>query len=156
MALMKYCNKNGCNRLVKQGVKYCTKHIITKAAENKERHKEYDTHCRNKEAKGFYNSQEWKVARARALARDMNIDIYLYIIERRVVHANTAHHIVELSEDYSKRCDIDNLISISESTHSLISKAYKDETKKKLMQQTLKECIEQYNQRIAGRGYEKV
>ena len=150
MALMKYCNKTGCNKLVPQGVRYCVAHTIDKTAENKERHKEYDAHCRNQTAKTFYNSSEWKAARGRALARDTGIDIYLYIMEGVVVAADTVHHIIELSEDYSKRCDPDNLISISEATHSMISKAYKDATKKAAIQQTLRECIQEYKRRVTG------
>lgn len=150
MALMKYCNRNGCNRLVPQGVRYCTAHTIDKTAENRERYKEYDSHCRNQTAKAFYNSSEWNAARAKVLARNAGIDIYLYITEGVVVAANTVHHIIELSEDYSKRCDLDNLISISEATHSMISKAYKDATKKAQMQQTLRECIREYKWRIVG------
>ena len=53
-------------------------------------------------------------------------------------------------EDYSKRCDLDNLISISEATHSMISKAYKDERKKAQMQHTLRECIREYKRRLEG------
>ena len=150
MGLMKYCNRTGCNRLVPQGVKYCAAHTVGKTAENRQRHKEYDAHCRNQTAKDFYNSTEWKAARAQALARDTNIDIYLYIMEGRIVPADTVHHIVELMEDYSKRCDMDNLISISEATHSMISKAYKDAARKAAMQQTLRECIREYKRRLAG------
>lgn len=150
MALMKYCNRSGCNRLVPQGVKYCAAHTVNKTAENKERHKEYDAHCRDRKAKAFYNSGEWRAARARALARDTNIDIYLYIMEGKVEPADTVHHIIELSEDYSKRCDLDNLISISEATHSMISKAYKDEARRAAMQQTLRECVREYKRRLAG------
>jgi hypothetical protein len=152
MALLKYCNRNGCNKLVPQGVRYCEAHTVNKTAENRERHKEYDAHCRNQTAKAFYNSSEWKATRARVLARDTGIDIYLYITEGMVVPADTVHHIVELMEDYSKRCDLDNLISISEATHSMISKAYKDEIKKAQMQQTLRECISEYKKRLAGEG----
>ena len=85
MGLMKYCNRTGCNRFVPQGVKYCAAHTVGKTAENRQRHKEYDAHCRNQTAKDFYNSAEWKATRARALARDTNIDIYLYIMEGRIV-----------------------------------------------------------------------
>lgn len=152
MALLKYCNRNGCNKLVPQGVRYCKAHTVNKTAENRERHKEYDAHCRNQTAKAFYNSSEWKATRARVLARDTGIDIYLYITEGRVVPADTVHHIVELMEDYSKRCDLDNLISISEATHSMISKAYKDEIKKAQMQQTLRECISEYKKKACGVG----
>jgi len=152
MGLMKYCNRTGCNRLVPQGVKYCAAHTASKTAENRQRHKEYDAHCRNQKAKEFYNSAEWKAARVRAMARDTGIDIYLYITEGRIVPADTVHHIVELMEDYSKRLEIDNLISISEATHSMISKAYKDSTRKAAMQQTLRECIQEYKRRLAGQG----
>ena len=93
MALLKYCNRNGCNKLVPQGVRYCKAHTVNKTAENRERHKEYDAHCRNQTAKAFYNSSEWKATRARALARDTGIDIYLYITEGRAVPADTVHHI---------------------------------------------------------------
>lgn len=151
MALMKYCNRNGCNKLVPQGVGYCAAHTIDKTAQNKERHKEYDSHCRNQTAKTFYNSGEWRAARARALARDTGIDIYLYITEGVVVPADMVHHIMELKEDYSKRCDIENLISVSERTHkTVIDEAYKDEIKKAKMQQTLRECIQEYKRRVAG------
>ena len=127
--------------------------IETAVTVHKQRRKatqEYDAHCRNQTAKAFYNSSEWKATRARVLARDTGIDIYLYITEGRVVPADTVHHIVELMEDYSKRCDLDNLISISEATHSMISKAYKDEIKKAQMQQTLRECVSEYKKRLAG------
>lgn len=152
MGLMKYCNRTGCNRLVPQGVKYCAAHTVGKTAENRQRHKEYDVHRRNQKAKEFYNSAGWKAARAGAMARDAGIDIYLYIMEGRIVPADTVHHIVEFAEDSSKRLDIDNLISISEATHSMISRAYKDAAKRTAMQQTLRECLRKYKQRIAGQG----
>lgn len=149
MALMKYCNRNGCNRLIPQGKKYCEAHTITRTEENKERHKEYDAHCRNQKSKAFYNSGEWRAARARALARDTGIDIYLYITTGEVVPADMVHHIVELTEDYSKRCDLDNLISVSDRTHkTVIDKAYKDEAHKAHMQQALRECIVEYKRRF--------
>ncbi len=145
MALMKYCNRNGCNKLVPQGVTYCKAHTYTKA----ERHKEYDSSCRNQVSKTFYNSNGWKAARARALARDTGIDIYLYITEGKVIPADMVHHIIELTEDHSKRCNLDNLISVSDKTHkTVIDKAYKDKTKKAQMQDTLRECIEEYKRRL--------
>ena len=47
---------------------------------------------------------------------------------------------------------MDNLISISEATHSMISRAYKDAAKKATMQQTLRECMKKYQLRIVGEG----
>lgn len=117
MALLKYCNRNGCNKLVPQGVRYCKEHTVNKTAENRERHKEYDAHCRNQTAKAFYNSSEWKATRARVLARDTGIDIYLYITEGGLYRLIQYIILLKLMEDYSRRCDLDNLISISEATH---------------------------------------
>lgn len=67
-------------------------------------------------------------------------------VKGRVVPADTVHHIVELMEDYSKRCDLDNLISISEATHSMISKAYKAhnveyDKKNKLLTRSMNDAI---------------
>ena len=144
MALMKFCNRSGCNKLVPQGVLYCEAHTHSKA----ERHKEYDKNCRNQTSKAFYNSREWKLARAIALARDTGIDIYLYITTGKVVPADMVHHITELTEDYSKRCDLDNLISVSSKTHkTVIDQAYKNKAKKVQMQTVLRECIEEYAKR---------
>lgn len=165
MGLMKYCDSAGCNRLVPQGTKYCAVHTIRKpvagkpTAENpvknrqgnRQRHKEYDAHRRNKKAKDFYNSAAWLATRRRVMARDAGIDIYLYITEHRIVPADTVHHIVELKENYTKRCDPDNLISLSSSTHSMISKAYKESVKRKAeMQQTLRECMQEYKRKLNG------
>lgn len=151
LALMKYCNRNGCNKLVLQGTRYCATHTMNRATENKERHKEYDAHRRDQTSKAFYNSGEWRAARARVLARDTGIDIFLYITTGEVVPADMVHHIIELSQDYSKRCSIDNLISVSSKTHkSVIDKAYNDEVKRAQMQQVLRECIREYKRRLEG------
>ena len=155
MALMKYCNRAGCSRLVPQGVRYCAAHTEAYAEERRQRHREYDAHCRDQEAKRFYNSAGWKAARARALVRDGGIDIYLYIMEGRVVPADTVHHIVELKEDVSRRHDLDNLISLSEATHGMVSRAYKDTARKAAMQQALRECMQEHRRRLAGEGAQK-
>ncbi len=124
--------------MVSQGCRYCDMHDKKKA----EGQREYDGKYRDKRGKRFYHSREWQSARKRALARDKGIDLYLYMIEGRVVMADTVHHIIELSEDYGRRCDIDNLISLSGETHDKVSAIYKDATKKKNMQRILRECIE--------------
>lgn len=146
--LKHFCNQCGCNHLIPYGVRYCTIHARSTTEDNRERHREYDAHCRNKKSKAFYSSAVWQATRARVLARDTNIDIYLYITCGKVVPADTVHHIVELSEDWSKRCDLDNLISISNTTHSTISRLYKDKAQRATIQQTLRECIHEYQQRV--------
>ena len=130
MVLKKYCARCGCNTLIDISQRYCSKHTKT----NAERNREYDQTQRDQKAKTFYNSAEWKATRARVLARDTNIDIYLYITQGRYIPATLVHHIVELREDYTKRCDLDNLISVSEETHEKIIKQMysKPETKKQM------------------------
>nr|WP_314462084.1 type II toxin-antitoxin system Phd/YefM family antitoxin [uncultured Clostridium sp.] len=123
---MKYCNRNGCNKLVPQGVRYCEAHSINRAAENKERHKEYDAHCRNQTAKAFYNSGEWRAARARTLARDTGIDIYLYITTGEVVPADMVHNMKtymdKITDDYETmivtRKDNKNVVILSEESYN--------------------------------------
>lgn len=141
MALKKYCARCGCNNLIDMGEQYCSKHKQTKT----ERNREYDKTQRNKDAKVFYNSAAWKKTRNAVLARDNCIDVYLYVKEKRIVPATLVHHIVELREDWSKRCTMSNLISVSEKTHEgIIKTAYKkDETKKK-MQKELRNAMRLY------------
>ena len=149
MALKKYCNSIGCNRLIPITEIYCPIHSRSKA----ERNTDYDRTRRDKKAKAFYNSKAWEMARAATFARDNGIDIYIYFKEGRVVPATMVHHIVELKEDYSKRCDLDNLISLSERTHEgPIKKAYKNNASKEHMQRELRKCIEKWQSIREGRS----
>ena len=141
MALKKYCARSGCNNLIDMGERYCSKHKQT----NAERNREYDRTQRNKEAKAFYNSTAWKKTRNAVLTRDNFIDVYLYVKENRIVPATLVHHIVELREDWSKRCTMSNLISVSEETHErTIKTAYKNEETKAKMQRELRNAMRLY------------
>ncbi|MCI8483492.1 MAG: HNH endonuclease [Lachnospiraceae bacterium] len=147
MELKKYCAKCGCNRLIDITKTYCNAHERTKA----ESDAEYDRKYRDKKAKAFYNSSEWKTARAAALARDTGIDVYLYITEGRIIPATIVHHIVELREDYTKRSTLSNLISVSEETHEgTIKKAYSKVDTKRKMQQDLRRAVEEYQKKVVG------
>ncbi len=116
-----------------------------------ERNAAYDRTHRDRKAKAFYNSAEWKAARQAALARDTGIDVYLFMTERRVVPATMVHHIVELREDYGKRSKLSNLISVSEATHEgVIRQAYGKPDKKAEMQQALREAVKGYQKIVAG------
>lgn len=149
MGLKKYCNHAGCTTLVDYGVSYCDKHTIDKT----ERDREYDKTVRNKKSKEFYNSNEWKMARAKALARDDGIDIFLFITIGKVKAAAAVHHIMPLKEDYTRRADPDNLISLSADTHSYIETQYKKgEASKKQLQKVLYRCITDYQTFKRGGG----
>lgn len=145
---MKYCNHQGCKVLVPQGTLYCKAHTRTRAEINKE----YDQNARDKKRKSFYNSKEWKNTKALAQIRDNGIDVYLFVTKGEVVAADVVHHIIELKEDYSKRIDLSNLISVSDATHEgPIKAAYADPVKKEKMQQKLRECNKKYEE-MMGMG----
>ncbi|WP_302419271.1 HNH endonuclease [Blautia marasmi] len=42
-----------------------------------------------------------------------------------VLLADTVHHIVPLKDDWNKRSDISNLMSLNHDTHSMIEQMYK-------------------------------
>ena len=46
--------------------------------------------------------------------------------------ANVVHHIVELKEDYTKRLDEDNLITLCHSCHNILHGNYTDKEKQEL------------------------
>lgn len=142
----KYCNHAGCTCLINQTEKYCNKHLTTAAVSRKE----YDQYIRDKEGKRFLNSKAWQNKRKQILIRDMGIDILIYITEGRIVKASHVHHIIERSEDMSKALADSNLISLSDKTHSRISKLYKDPKTRKETQRMLQEVLSKY---LRGRGY---
>lgn len=83
----------------------------------------YDKHQRDRRSTAFYNSAEWGRVRQRVLDLD-KIDVYLYMTQGRVVPADTVHHIIPLKEDWSKRLDINNLMSLHHDTHSTLEREY--------------------------------
>lgn len=142
--LMKYCNHAGCNKLINYNEKYCTKHKQDIANSKKE----YETQYRDKDAKRFYNSKEWKVTRQQVMIKQNGIDLYLYMTTGEVVKAEHVHHIIERDEDTSKALDPNNLICLSHSTHSIISKIYRQSAaKKRAKQKELLTIVKKYYQR---------
>lgn len=114
----------------------------------KQRHQEYDRYSRDKRSKDYYNSREWERARAAALDADGGLDVYLYMTTGEIVAADTAHHIIPLKDDWSKRADIDNLMSLHHDTHSTIEKKYKDN--KAGMVRELAEMLRKYRRGQRG------
>lgn len=106
----------------------------------KARHKEYDRYSRDKESRQFYGSSEWLRIRSAAMEADGGIDVYLFMTEGKLVPADTVHHIIPLQDDWQKRMDINNLMSLSHGTHSMIEQMYKKDktgTEKKLQEMIL-------------------
>ena len=116
----------------------------------KERHREYDHFSRDKKAKDFYGSGEWEKAREEALEADGGIDVYLYMTRGEIVVADMVHHITPLRDDWNRRVDVDNLMSLSSATHSLIENLYK-QNKQKTMEELYK-MLERFRQQVRAGG----
>lgn len=146
--LKKYCNHAGCTCLIAYDKKYCDKHSNIAAVSQKE----YDQQIRDKDSKRFLNSKAWQNKRKQILIRDAGMDIFLFITEGKIVKASHVHHIIERSEDMNKALDDNNLISLSDKTHSRISKLYKDDRTRAATQRLLTDALQKY---LQGRGMEK-
>ncbi len=111
----------------------------------KARHKEYDRYSRDRKSKQFYDSKEWRQSRAAAMEADEGVDVYLFMTEGRLVAADTVHHIIPLQDDWQKRMDIRNLMSLNSDTHSMIEQMYKKN--KPEMEKKLQEMLLEYRSR---------
>ena len=99
---------------------------------------EYDMMRRDKGRKAFYNSTEWKWMRDKVMTRDEGVDWYTMEAEGKLEAATMVHHIEPLAENWERRLDPTNLISLSSAAHNAIHAAYdsseeeKAETQRKL------------------------
>lgn len=99
-----------------------------------------------KSSQDFYNSKEWKTARAMTLARDGRMDVWEYLISGRITYPKRVdvHHIEELIEAPELRSNLDNLVTVSHENHRLIDALY-HKGNKKLIQDILKEYVRERN-----------
>lgn len=99
-----------------------------------------------KNSQDFYNSKEWKTARAMTLARDGRMDVWEYLISGRITYPKRVdvHHIEELIEAPELRSNLDNLVTVSHENHRLIDALY-HKGNKKLIQDILKEYVRERN-----------
>ncbi len=118
MPIYKRCSR--CNKRIPEGT---TCECVKKR--DRERYREYDRSRRDAKAKAFYGSKEWESVRAAVIDMDDGIDVYLYMTRGIIEAADMVHHIVPLRDDWDKRADIGNLISLSNRTHGAIEEKYK-------------------------------
>lgn len=116
---MIYKRCDHCGRMIPPGT-HCP--CITR-----KRNKEYDAHHRDKARKSFYQSREWLDMREEILMRDSRVDRYLLSMTGEVEAATMVHHITPLGEDWSRRLDPSNLISLSDRVHKQIHKLYESD-----------------------------
>lgn len=117
---------------------------------NKLRHHDYDKYGRDRKSKKYYDSREWQQIRETVLEMDQRYDVYQYMTKGIVMIADTVHHIIPLKDDWNKRNDIDNLMSLNHDTHSMIEAMYRKN--KDEMQETLKEMLTRYRELVQQGG----
>lgn len=93
--------------------------------EEAKRQKLYDATDRDRRGHAFYNSSKWKKTKQKVLDIDEGIDIYVHMTEGKILIADVVHHIEPLTDNWNRRLDIDNLMSLNHSTHGMIEKKYK-------------------------------
>lgn len=118
---LKPCKKIGCSNLTRDISGYCEEHkkeAIEREHMRKQRqYKEYDKKRKGEIQWNFYKSAEWERIRQVALARD-NYLCQECLKEGRLTVSNTVHHIIEIKTDWSKRLDLDNLVTLCEYHHN--------------------------------------
>lgn len=115
----KPCNKIGCHNLVEYPRVYCTDH---KEYEDRLKHfknKRYDNSRKDDKEFKFYRTKAWKKFREYILSRDNDL-CQECLKEDKITRGNLVHHIVPIREDYEKRLDFENCITVCNDCHEKI------------------------------------
>ncbi|MDF2857678.1 MAG: hypothetical protein K0Q87_3529, partial [Neobacillus sp.] len=108
--------------------------------------KEYDKFSRDTTSTKFYHGKQWKLTRDTILDLD-KLDVYVYMTTGEILIADTVHHIIPLKDEWDRRYDIDNLMSLSHNTHSMIESMYKVDKNGTI--KTLTEMLRRYRNDIS-------
>ncbi|MCY6957948.1 HNH endonuclease [Clostridium brassicae] len=139
MALKKICK---CGKLIPQEVKLCEECAKKYQENKKESNRHYDTHVRDRESITFYHGKEWSFTRESIKNRDNGL-CRLCLSDKTIKPMHTVHHIEELKDNWSKRLNKNNLISVCDKCHKVIHAEYKKGNSNKIaMQKRLKKIIE--------------
>ena len=111
-----------CHKKIPYADNYCIECTNTKADRQANSNRYYDKTVRKSKNNiiydSFYHSKEWEVVRAVAKARDYGLCKDCLCNGMTTLY-DTVHHIIPIKVNYSKRLDIDNLISLCESCHKI-------------------------------------
>lgn len=113
--------------------------------------RDYNRFRRDQKIKEFRASAEWRLVRAAVIERDSGTDQYVLHTTGELRPGFSVHHILPLStpEGWARRTDMNNLITLSDDTHSSIEYRYKTKYKD-ILQQELFEIV----QRVTERGHQ--
>lgn len=118
----KPCKKMGCNKLVEYPNTYCEEHRYIKERKDKESNKLYDKEIRHKKDKkyrDFYHSKEWERVRKLALERDKGL-CQECKKNNIITFADMVHHIEEVKDNWDRRLELDNLVSLCFKCHNKV------------------------------------
>lgn len=121
---LKPCKKPGCTNLTRNKEGYCDVHLAEYIEQQKklkaERDKRYDKQVRKTRDKKyweFYKSNEWERVKTQAYIRDKGLCQWCW--QKGIIRtADVVHHIVPIKEDWSKRFDLNNLVSLCHECHN--------------------------------------
>ncbi|WMT43490.1 HNH endonuclease [Paenibacillus sp. D2_2] len=99
--------------------KYCDDHANLAQDDTTTRNRLYDKQVRNQDAKKFYNSKEWIVARAQRLRIDKGL-CQECLREKRIKSADMVHHTKPIRDNWELRLSIKHLESLCNSCHGKI------------------------------------
>ncbi len=99
--------------------------------------RDYNRFRRDQKLKEFRASAEWRLVRQQVLMRDNGTDQYVLHTTGELRPGFSVHHILPLStpEGWEARLSMDNLITLSDDTHSSIEYRYKTKFKEQLQQE---------------------
>lgn len=105
--------------------------------------RDYNRFRRDQKIKEFRASAEWRRIRAAVIERDNGTDQYVLHTTGALRPGFSVHHILPLStpEGWEARLSMDNLITLSDDTHSSIEYRYKTKYKD-VLQQELREIVQ--------------
>jgi 5-methylcytosine-specific restriction endonuclease McrA len=117
MAMLKLCR---CGKMISASLKRCEQ---CEGTYDKDRHKLYDKHRRDKKSAAFYNSKPWKMLSFEIKVRD-HLMCKLCLSIKRIKPVDVVHHIKEL-RDYPKLALVrSNLISLCAGCHRRVHAQY--------------------------------
>ncbi|MDU4325701.1 MAG: HNH endonuclease [Clostridium celatum] len=106
------CRLPGCHELTREKNGYCIEH-----------QKEMRSYKADKYDR-FYRTKEWLNKRGYIVDRDMHLCIDCLINKEDPVEAKIVHHIEPVKDNWSRRLDNNNLISVCDSCHKKIEGRY--------------------------------
>lgn len=110
------CAHPGCPNLVREG-RYCSEHQHKEHERRREVQEAYDHQQRDAKTTEFYASSAWRAVRRMALRRDKWL-CQDCLKRGRVQPADTVHHVVEVKDDWSRRLELGNLVSLCAGCHN--------------------------------------